>query len=125
MGTRILIVDDHRAIREGIRYELGKHPGWEVCGEAIDGMDAIEKAKSLRPDVVVLDIRMPHLGGLEAAPLIKKELPQSVIVILSLDDSAENLGKAMQAGASVFVSKYNAHHLLVPAIERVLGSQQS
>lgn len=121
---RILIVDDHQAVREGIRVTLEKRSGWEVCGEAADGWDAIEKAKSLRPHIVVLDVRMPNLDGLEATPLIKKELPDSVILILSQQDPAETRDRAMQVGASAFVSKYDAHRQLIPTIERVLRKQQ-
>lgn len=121
---RILIVDDHQAVREGIRLTLAKHSGWEVCGEASDGWDAIEKAKTLRPHVIVLDVRMPNLDGLEATPLIKKELPDSAILILSQQDPAETLDRAMEAGASAFVPKYDAHRQLIPTIERVLRKQQ-
>ena len=80
-GVRILIADDHEAVRRCVRSLIASHSGWEVCGEAVDGLDAIEKAKSSRPDVVILDISMPKLSGLQAAPLIKNELPQSEILI--------------------------------------------
>jgi DNA-binding NarL/FixJ family response regulator len=123
MRVRILIVDDHPAIRGAIRMELATNSGWEVCGEAVDGRDAIEKAKSLRPNVVVLDLRMPHLGGLEATPLIKRELPESIILILSQDDTPAMVNQAMRAGASAFVSTYVAHRQLIPAIERALSRQ--
>jgi DNA-binding NarL/FixJ family response regulator len=74
-SVRILIADDHEAVRRGVRSLLASHADWEVCGEAIDGLDAVEKAKSFRPDVVILDISIPKLSGLQAVPLIKDELP--------------------------------------------------
>ena len=119
-AVRILVVDDHQAVRAGICLALARHSGWEVCGQAVDGWDAIEKAKSLRPDVIVLDVRMPNLDGLEAAPLIKKELPESAILIVSEQDPELVLDKAIQAGACGFVSKFDAYRQLVPALERVL-----
>ena len=102
---------------------LEKHAGWEVCGEAVDGWEAIEKAKSLKPDVILLDIRMPNLGGLEAAPVIKKELPESEILIISQQDSAESLPLALRAGARGFVSKYAVDTDLVPAIEKLVHGE--
>jgi two-component system, NarL family, response regulator NreC len=120
---RILIADHHEAVREGVRSVLVKHPGWEICGEAANGWDAIESARSLKPDVVVLDFRMPILSGLEAAPVIKKELPGAEILILSLYNSEHMLPLALRAGAGDFVSKYNMRTALVPAIEKLLASQ--
>ena len=105
-NTRILIADDHQAVRQGLRWVLEKHAGWEVCGEAADGWEALEKAKSLKPDVILLDIRMPNLGGLEAAPMIRKEVPASEILIISQQDTAESLLLALNSGAQGFVSKY-------------------
>ena len=72
-GVRILIADDQEAVRRGVRSLIATHSEWEVCGEAVDGLDAVEKAQSSRPDVVILDISMPKLSGLQAVPLIKQE----------------------------------------------------
>jgi DNA-binding NarL/FixJ family response regulator len=72
-GVRILIAEDHEAVRRGVRSLIASHSDWEICGEAVDGLDAVEKAKSARPDVIILDISMPKMSGLQAAPLIKKE----------------------------------------------------
>jgi len=122
---RILIADDHDFIRKALRSVLAKHAGWEVCGEAVDGWDAVEKAKSLRPDVVVLDVRMPKLSGLEATPLIKKELPSAIILVLSQLNPGQMLPLALISGADGFASKDRAEHELVSAIERILGRENS
>jgi DNA-binding NarL/FixJ family response regulator len=123
-NTRILIADDHQAVRQGLRWVLEKHAGWEVCGEAADGWEALEKAKSLKPDVILLDIRMPNLGGLEAAPMIRKEVPASEILIISQQDTAESLLLALNAGAQGFVSKYAVDTDLVPAIENLVSGER-
>ena len=122
--TRILIADDHQAVRQGLRWVLEKHAGWEVCGEAADGWEALEKAKSLKPDVILLDIRMPNLGGLEAAPMIRKEVPASEILIISQQDTAESLLLALNSGAQGFVSKYAVDTDLVPAIENLVSGER-
>lgn len=119
-STRILIADDHQAVRQGLRWVLEKHAGWEVCGEAVDGWEAIEKAISLKPDVILLDIRMPNLSGLDAAPVIRKELPESEILIISQQETAESLPLALRVGAGGFVSKYAVDTDLVPAIENLM-----
>ena len=125
MGNlRILIADDHPAIREGVRTVLTKQANWAVCGEAVDGWDALEKAKSMKPDVILLDVRMPNLGGLEAMVVIKREVPEAAVIILSQHDPEEIRPYAMQAGASAVVSKYDVERDLLPTIERVLQKQR-
>jgi signal transduction histidine kinase len=111
--VRILIADDHELVREGLRALLAARPAWEVCGEAADGVEAIEKAAALQPDIVLLDVSMPRLSGLEAAAAIRRESPASEIVIVSQHDPAEMLPSALKAGARGFVSKSEiASHLL-------------
>jgi DNA-binding NarL/FixJ family response regulator len=73
--VRILIADDHEVVRRGLRSLLSTRPEWHVCGEAVDGTDAVQKTKALKPDVLVLDVTMPHLNGLEAARLIRRDVP--------------------------------------------------
>jgi len=84
----LLVVDDHEVVRQGVRAVLTQYVGWEVCGEAVDGEDAIAKAKFLLPDVIILDTRMPRLGGLEAAKAIKTQLPKTKILFLTQHDAA-------------------------------------
>jgi len=114
---RVLIVDDHEVVRRGVRSLLESH--CEVCGEAVDGQDAIEKARQLRPDVVVMDISMPSLNGLEATPLIRGILPDCEILILSQHESAQMVRQAFKAGARGYVVKSSAARDLPTAIETI------
>jgi len=118
--VRILIADDHELVREGLRALLAARPAWEVCGEAVDGVEAIEKAVELRPDIVLLDVSMPRLGGLEAAAVIRRESPASEIVIVSQHDPAEMLPSALEAGARGFVSKSDIASNLLSTIESIV-----
>jgi PAS domain S-box-containing protein len=104
-AMRILIADDHAGVRKGVRLLLSSRSDWVVCAEAVDGLDAVEKAKSCRPDLVILDLSMPKMSGLEAVPLIRKELPNSSILILSQHDPAHARPLALGAGARGFVAK--------------------
>ena len=118
--VRILIADDHELVRQGLRALLASRPSWEVCGEAVDGLEAIEKAAQLRPDIVLLDVSMPRLNGLEAAPLIRRESPGSEILIVSQHDPAEMLPSALKAGARGFVSKSDIGSNLLSTIESIV-----
>ena len=116
---RILIADDYEQVRRAVRMLLASHDEWDVCGEAVDGQDAIQKAKELKPDVVLLDISMPRLNGLEAARLIRKEVPQSEILILSQHPASAMSQAALEAGARGYVAKSNMSRDLLPAVEAV------
>lgn len=102
---RILLVDDHEVMRGGLRSLLESRPGWEICGEAANSADAIEKARTLRPDVVVMDISMPGTNGLEAVPLIRKDSPNAEVLILSRYEEREMRLKALEVGARAYVTK--------------------
>ena len=122
-SVRILIADDHEVVRRGVRSLLTSRKEWAVCGEAVDGRDAVKKAKELKPDVVVLDISMPDLNGFEAARLIHKEVPQSKILILSQHNVSEMLQTALDAGARGYVSKSEVSRDLLPAVEAIIHNR--
>src|SRR5260370_32613457 len=115
--VRILIADDHEVERRGIRALLESHPGWEVCGEARDGRETVELASTARPDVILLDVGMPNLNGLEAARQILAVLPEVAILILTMQDSDHVVRDVLRAGARGFLLKSDAGKDLVAAVE--------
>ena len=114
---RILVADDHEVARRGIRSLLESHPGWEVCGEAKDGRETVELASRMNPDVILLDIGMPNLNGLEAARQILAASPEIAILILTMHDSDQVVREVLRAGARGFVLKSDAGRDLVAAVE--------
>ena len=116
MKLRILVADDHELVRRGMCALLQAHADWEVCGEASDGRDAVEKAKQLKPDVVILDIGMPNLNGLAATRQLMQQGNYKIIV-LTIDDSDQAVREALDAGARGFVLKSDAARDLVSAVE--------
>lgn len=114
--TRILIADDHEMIRQGLRKVLEENRGWTVCGEAVTGREAVSKAAELKPDVVVLDIGMPELNGLEATRQIRRALPDTEVLILTMHDSERLAREALAAGARGFVLKTDLGDTLVTAV---------
>jgi DNA-binding NarL/FixJ family response regulator len=114
---RILIADDHEVARRGIRAVLENHPGWSVCGEAKDGRESVELAAATKPDLVLLDIGMPNLNGLEAARQILTILPDVAILILTMHDSDNVVREVLRAGARGYLLKSDAGRDLVAAVE--------
>jgi DNA-binding NarL/FixJ family response regulator len=114
---RILIADDHEIVRQGIRSLLEAHPGWEVSGEAKDGREAVELSKALRPDLVLLDIGMPTLNGLDAARQILANCPLTRVLVLTMHDSEQVVRDVLAAGARGFLLKSDAGRDLLTAVE--------
>ncbi|HEV2397481.1 MAG TPA: response regulator transcription factor [Candidatus Sulfotelmatobacter sp.] len=116
-ALRILIADDHEVTRRGIRVLLENHPGWEVCGEAVDGREAVGCAAQLKPDLVLLDIAMPNLNGIEATRQILSASPRIRVLILTMHDAEEIVREVLVAGALGFLLKSDAGRDLVAAVE--------
>jgi two-component system response regulator NreC len=113
---RVLIVDDHAAIRRGVQGILHSFPEWELCGEADNGQEAVRLAESLKPEVIIMDVSMPILNGLEATRIISDTLPQTKIVLLTLHSSTELVRSAFRAGARGYVLKSDAEQELIRAL---------
>lgn len=118
-NVRIVIADDHEVVRKGIRSIIESHPGWQVCGEAADGRKAVEKAEELNPEVVIIDIGMPLLNGLEATRQILKSRPATKVLVLSVYESEQLVEQVLDAGARGYVLKSDASRDLVRAIEEL------
>jgi DNA-binding NarL/FixJ family response regulator len=118
---RILIADDNEHVRRGVRNILASMPGWEICGEAKDGTEAVQSAGELLPDCVLLDISMPGLSGLEVARLLHDKNPAAKIVVMSQHDPAVLLPRALEAGAHACVDKGRLALDLIPTIESILA----
>ena len=116
---RILVVDDQPYVRRAIRSLLESKHDWEICGEASDGHEAIEKTGELHPDVIVMDMSMPKLNGLEATRYIHEFYPDSSVVILTLHDFPDLPRMAREAGAKGYVLKGSSSQLLIPAVQSV------
>ena len=121
--VRILIADDHDVVRQGVRAVLEGQAGWVVCGEASTGREAVAKAIDLQPDVVVLDISMPELNGLEATRQIRRAV-SAKILILTVHESDQVVTEVLDAGAHGYVLKADAGRTLVEAIRALLRQQE-
>jgi len=115
---RILIADDHGIVRKGLRLQLEQNENFEVVGEAGDGLEGIKRAKSLKPDIVLLDLHMPGISGREAVQLISEEAPETRVVMLTVSEDAEDLIDCLRAGATGYLLKNIETDYLVAAIRR-------
>ena len=116
---RVLVADDHEVVRQGLRAILEGQPGWEICGEASSGQEAITRANELRPDVVVLDFSMPDMNGLEATRQIRRMLPDTKVLVLTMHDSERLAREFLKAGARGFILKADAGRVLVEAVRNM------
>jgi len=114
---RILVADDHQVVRTGLRALLESKAGWQVCAEAANGREAVEKAGELQPDVAILDIGMPLLNGVDATRQIRKVSPLTEILILTMHDSEHMIQGVLDAGAHGYILKDDADRNLLAAVE--------
>jgi DNA-binding NarL/FixJ family response regulator len=118
--TRILIADDHEVVRQGVRGLLEVRTDWNVCGEAATGREAVIKAAALQPDVVILDVAMPEMNGLEAARQIRRTVPTAKILVLTVHEIDQLEQEFIDAGVHGFLHKADTGHMLVEAVQTVL-----
>ena len=121
--ARILIADDHEFVRRGLRATILEQPGWDVCGEASSGRDAVDLTRREHPDIVVLDFAMPDLNGLEAARQIHEEMPESQVLMLTMHETEGLVREALAAGVRGFILKSDAGRLLSEAIQALLDDK--
>jgi DNA-binding NarL/FixJ family response regulator len=122
-GLRVLIVDDHALFRRGLQMVLAQEPDIEVVGEASDGQQAVEKAKELRPDIVLMDVRMPKRSGIDATSDIRGMLPDAKILMLTISDEESDLYESIKAGASGYLLKEISIEEVADAIRSVWAGQ--
>lgn len=123
MTTRILLADDHAVLRAGLRLLLENQPGLEVVGEASSGLEALDLALKLNPNLILLDLSMPGLGGLDALPALRKSVPGARVLILTMHDDPQYLRQALKYGASGYVLKKAADQELLSAVRAVLRGE--
>jgi DNA-binding NarL/FixJ family response regulator len=122
--SKILLVDDHALIREGVRALLTLHQEFEVVGEAMDGKEAIRLTEKLFPTLVLMDLSMPRMGGVEAIREIKKKWSKIKILALTVNESEEYVSEALKAGADAYLLKDSTHQELIQAIRNVLNGKR-
>lgn len=123
MKLRIFLADDHEIVRRGLCELLQKHGGWEVCGEASNGQQAVERARELKPDVAIVDISMPYLNGLQVTRQLLQDNSQCKVIVLTISDSDHIVREALSAGARGFLLKSDAGRDLVSAVEALQGNR--
>jgi DNA-binding NarL/FixJ family response regulator len=120
MSARILLVDDHQVVRQGIKTLISENADWEICGEAENGKEAIEKTLEVKPDLIVMDLSMPVMNGIEATKIIREAAPFTRILILTMHEAGQMAKEAKSAGAHGFVTKASAFQDLRNAISELL-----
>ncbi len=123
MPIRILLVDDHTLFRSGVRLLLQRQPDFEVVAEGGDGVEGLKRAKELKPDVVLLDLNLPGLSGLETLQLLTQDLPSCAVIILTVSEEADELGQALRDGARGYLVKNIDADALTAAIRRAAGGE--
>ena len=116
-SVRILLADDHEIVRQGVRAMIERLTGWEICGEAATGREAVALAEKLEPDLIIMDIGMPELNGLDAARQIKRLLPQVEVLMFTANETEEIVRHVFKAGARAYLLKAEANKHLIPALE--------
>ena len=124
-NLRILLADDHALVRRGAREVLQGRRGWKVVGEATTGIEAVEKAKKLKPDVTIIDISMPELDGVQATHQIREAVPNTKILVLTMHESDQMVQSALEAGAHGYVLKSDLTECLVRALKEISGGKRS
>ena len=124
MPIRVLIADDHAIISEGLRLILEANQNIQVADEATDGFEAIAKARKHKPDVVIMDIAMPNMNGIEATARIKEQLPETQVVILSMHYTLEDIFRALQAGAIAYILKESAGKEVSEAVQAAYNKRR-
>jgi PAS domain S-box-containing protein len=124
-SVQILIADDHELFRRSLRSLVESRPDWRVCGEAADGKEAVERTKELKPDVILLDVSMPEMNGLDAARLIRLNTPETQILIVSQNDAELMQKQALQAGAKGFIQKSKVSQELSRAVDSLMHSEEN
>jgi DNA-binding NarL/FixJ family response regulator len=122
MKIRILVVDDHEIVRRVLKALINRNPDWEVCGEASNGKEALEKTMALNPDVIVMDVMMPVMNGLDAAVQIRQRMPSAKIVLVSMYDPQHLDSAAARAGADAYIAKTRVPMELPEVIDRLVDA---
>jgi DNA-binding NarL/FixJ family response regulator len=118
---KLLIVDDQPSVRTGLHMCLAAEPDFTVVGEAADGEAALDLARTLSPDVVLMDVEMPHMGGIETADMLRKICPRTAVIMLSIHDDAQTRARAEKAGAAAFVPKSVPTDMLLATIRQAVA----